>query len=118
MEERRQHPRYESGQVKAPSLYLTAHDLADGPIGPVDFSSGGFGVRLSRRPLQGSVVSCTLHVRGVALSGIPVRVSWIREEEGPPRVWSVGLAVQMDEDERGDFVTAMTGLLAEIVTSS
>ena len=73
MEERRQHPRYESGQVEASSLYLTAHDLAEGPIGPVDFGSGGFGVRLSRRPLQGSVVSCTLHVRGVALSGIPAR---------------------------------------------
>lgn len=114
MDERRLHPRHE--ERPASPVFITAPELAEGPIEPVDFSSGGFGVRLSRCPLLGTVISCTLHVRGVTLSGIRARVAWTREEEGTPRAWAAGLAIQMEEGERDELVTALSGLLAEIAT--
>lgn len=116
MEERRQIPRHH--KRPASSVFVMASELADGPIEPVDFSSGGFGLKLSRCPLLGTVISCTLHIGGVIVSGIPARVAWTREEAGPSSTWAVGLAIQFEERERDELMIALSGLLTEIAAGS
>ncbi|MBI3129616.1 MAG: PilZ domain-containing protein [Candidatus Tectomicrobia bacterium] len=116
MEEKRQDPRHH--KRTASSVFIIAPELSEGPIEPVDFSSGGFGLKLSRCPLLGTTVSCTLHIGGVTLSGISARVAWTREEASPPRTWAAGLAIQFEEGERDELLIALSGLLAEIAAGS
>ncbi|MEK6711429.1 MAG: PilZ domain-containing protein [Nitrospinota bacterium] len=116
--DRRQYLRFDHRPGERTSLYLTSPSLAEGPIEPVDFSSGGFGVEVPRRPQLGEEVACTLHVSGLAMSGIRARVAWTRPAGEGGHGWAAGLAVLMDDDERDQFASALTALLAEIYAGS
>lgn len=100
------------GDQKSPLLLVTVPALAEGPIHPEDFSSGGFRLLLPKPPVIGSELDCTVRVYDISISGLKGRVSWVEKIEAESHSWNVGLSIDISEGERDVLSSLMTSLLS------
>ncbi|HBK78304.1 MAG TPA: hypothetical protein DDZ83_01235 [Nitrospinae bacterium] len=102
-EEKREFTRfaYPSGkEAPAVELLVFLPELADGPLHPEDFSTGGFKVKLTKCPAVDDRCGCDIQVYGVSLANLKGRVVRVEENGTDPKTWSVGLSIDIPEDDR------------------
>ena len=74
--------------------------IPDGPLHPEDFSTGGFKVKLTKCPAVDDRCGCDIQVYGVSLANLKGRVVRVEENGTDPNTWSVGLSIDIPEDDR------------------
>ena len=94
-----------------PSFLIDVSDISDSPLGPEDFSTGGFRVVLDHRPELGAHVPCAIKLEGVSLNDYKLKVAWVTESPGNPGKWDVGLDLEMSEEGRDEFASLLTAFL-------
>ncbi len=112
--ERRRFARFENsfeGNQKSALLLVTVPALAEGPIRPEDFSSGGFRFLLDTPPAVGTEVDCTVKVFDITVSGMKGEVTWTAKSDSHPPAWNVGLSIDISDGERDVLSSLMTALL-------
>ena len=113
--ERRRFARFENsfkGNQKSPLLLVTVPALADEPLRPEDFSSGGFRLLLDVPPAVGTEVDCTVKVFDITVAGLKGEVAWTLKSYSHPPAWEVGLSIDISDGERDVLSSLMTALLS------
>lgn len=115
--ERRDYCRYDTPQGEPAALALSIKEFS-GQVEPLNFSAGGFRVRVSEKPELGAIVSCSMRVSDITLEGFQAKVVRVEEVPGAPSQWTIALEVQMSDDERDNFASVLTALLSELLIGS
>ncbi len=92
--EKRRSPRFDLPAV------VTAPALSDFPVVPEDLGAGGFKVTVPKPPKPDAMVELNLEVGDARFEGCRARIVRVKENEATPPTWSVGLAFEMEEEER------------------
>ena len=114
--DKRAFPRFEypaDGRPASADLLVSLPDLADEPIRPMDFSTGGFRVNLQQQPREGSIHPCSIKIFEVTLTGLTGRIARVYESEPDSSRCSVGLSINISEEERDHLASLLTRFLSE-----
>ena len=85
-EERRQFVRFENifdENQKTAFLSVEIPELAQGPLQPEEFSSGGFRIHLPERPEVGTEIKCVIKIFESGLSNVGGQVVRVDKIESP-----------------------------------
>ena len=113
-EDQRLFPRFESSpqEGESPGISVFIPDLMDEPQTPKDFSSGGFRLVLSKEPaIPHPPVSCSIKVNEISLAESTAEIAWAQENKTDPPTWTVGLSVEMGNENRDYFASLLTAFL-------
>ena len=113
-EEQRHFPRFETAAAKsgASGLSIYIPEMMDAPQTPLDFSSGGFLLSLSKPPATDrGPLSGTIWVNDISLAEFTAKVAWVKEHNGGSPSWTAGLSVKMGEENRDYFASLLTAFL-------
>ena len=113
-QEERQYPRHKTPLAEDGSSALTLYipDLSDGPLTPLDFSTGGFLVTLATPPeTPRPHVICFIGLLDIALTEFKAEIVRSSKNEGDPPTWTVGLTVEMEDHTRDYFASLLTAML-------
>ena len=114
--EKRAFPRFEypaDGRPASADLLVSLPDLADEPIRPMDFSTGGFRINLERQPKEGSIHPCSIKIFEITLTGLTGRIARVYESGPGSSQCSVGLSINISEEERDHLASLLTRFLSE-----
>lgn len=114
MERERDFTRFEyptDGVHSSSEFFVSVPELSDAPLYPEDFSTGGFKLNLSRCPRIGDKCTCTINLYDIALSGLPSTVVHVFENRSDPPTWSVGLSIDMGDNERDHLSSLMMAFI-------
>lgn len=89
------------------SMKLEIPDLADDMIDPKDVSMGGMKVVVPLKPSVGDKIQCAVELNGIRYENCRAEVAWVQEIDSEPGPYEVGLALDMESDDRADFHEAM-----------
>ena len=104
--DKRQFLRHPVGLVMI-SLKLEIPKFADFTITPKDVSMGGVKVVVPLKPSVGDKIQCSVELKGTRYENCRAEVAWVQEIESEPGSCEVGLALDMEVDERAHFHEAM-----------
>lgn len=91
-------------------ILIDAPSLAQHPLVPENISHTGFRVELRHRPHLGEVVDCVFVVDGALFQNCRATVRWVMDNEVLEASCSVGLSVEVGEDRKEEFLTALSGV--------
>ncbi len=114
-EERRQFVRFENifdDSQKTAFLSVEVPELAEGPIQPEDFSTGGFRIHVAKRPKVGTEVHCAIKVFESALSNVEGQVVRTDKINSSPPSWSVAISLHISDAERDILSSLLTVLIS------
>lgn len=92
-------------------ILIDVPSLAQHPLVPGNISYAGFRVELRQRPPLGEVFDCVFVVDGVVFRNCRATVRWVMDYEFLAASYSVGLSVEVEEDRKEEFLTALSELL-------
>lgn len=103
---------YPTENTHSPSeFFVSVPELSDDPLHPEDFSTGGFKLNLSKCPRIGDKYTCTVNLYDITLSGLASTVAHVFENRSDPPTWSVGLSIDIDDDERDHLSSLMMAFI-------
>ena len=103
---------YPTDSSHSPSnFFISVPELSDEPLHPEDFSTGGFKLNLLKCPRIGDKCTCTINLYDITLSGLAATVVHIFENRSDPPTWSVGLSIEIDDNERGHLLSQMMAFI-------
>lgn len=114
-EEKRQFVRFENvfdDNQKTAFFSVEIPELAQGPLQPEDFSSGGFRIHLPDRPEVGTEIKCTIKIFESGLSNVRGQVVRVDKIESSPPSWSVGISLDISDVERDILSSLLTVLIS------
>ncbi len=114
--DKRAFPRFEypaDGRTASSDLLVSLPDLSDEPIHPMDFSTGGFRINLERQPKEGSIHPCSIKIFEINLTGLTGRIARVYESGPGSSQCSVGLSINITEEERDHLASLLTRFLTE-----
>jgi hypothetical protein len=91
-------------------VIIDAQGISDIFLVPEDVSAGGFRVVVSKKPIIGESIPCTIQVLGENFQDCRGRVIWSTEISGAPGTWSIGFRV----DSAGEETDLLNGKLKEL----
>ena len=101
-DERREYPRFTIPVI------IDAQGISDISLVPEDVSAGGFRVVVSKKPVIGESIPCTIQVLGENFQDC--RGIWSTEISGAPGTWSIGFRV----DSAGEETDLLNAKLKEL----
>ncbi len=113
--DKRQFARFENvfgENQKSSSLTIEIPKLAEGPMQPEDFSSGGFRVYVPDPPKVGTEINCTIRVFDSGLSNVRGQVVRVDEINSSPPMWAVGVSLNISDVERDILSSLLTVLIS------
>ena len=114
MEDKRDFTRfdYPTDSTHSPSeFFISVPELSDEPLHPEDFSAGGFKLNLPKCPSLGDKCTCTINLYDITLSGLAATVAHIFENRTDPTTWSVGLSIEISDNERDHLSSLMMAFI-------
>lgn len=86
--------------------------LSRAPFPAADVSAGGFRAHLAHKPVEGHVYQVTLWLGESSFGPLPALVAWSRPRAERPGMWSFGMRVMM-QDEQRECLAALLGGVSE-----
>jgi hypothetical protein len=111
--DKRQFSRHPVGLVMI-SMKLELPGLGEAMIDPEDVSMGGMKVVVPLKPSVGDKIQCAIEIKGIRYENGCVEVAWVQEIDSEPGAHEVGLALDMESDDRADFHEAMIEHLKDV----
>ena len=103
---------YPTDSSHSPSeFFISVPELSDEPLHPEDFSTGGFKINLPKCPRIGDKCTCTINLYDITLSGLDATVVHIFENQSDTPSWSVGLSINIGNDERDHLASLMMAFI-------
>ncbi|MDP7169672.1 MAG: PilZ domain-containing protein [Nitrospinota bacterium] len=103
-----------SGQFHHVHSFLGSLQSAESTLDPEDISLGGFKVVVPNQPRVGDVIKCYVKLKGKRYENCRAQVAWVSEKDSDHSSWEVGVALDMEEDERAGFHSDFIEVLKEM----
>lgn len=94
-------------------ILVEAPSLSSEPLVPENISHVGFRVEVTVRPMLGDLLECTLTVDGNVFPHCGAKVRWVINNEVSLSSWSVGLSIEVAEERRADFESALDAVFRD-----
>ncbi len=102
-----EHRTFHRHPVYSNLVLIDAPAISDVLLSPRDVSAGGFMVESPKSLNVGEEIECTIEINGKFFMGFPAMLAWRSENDNDPPTWNMGFSLNVPEEQKTSFLTAM-----------